>query len=65
MSEQAKRRIQAIGQQLNAGSSDSSSTSLPPIAKVAAGSSSPRVQGKVVIITGNQPLPISRLTVGI
>jgi NAD(P)-dependent dehydrogenase (short-subunit alcohol dehydrogenase family) len=59
MSEQAKQRIQAIGQQL----SPSSSTGLLPIAKVAAGSSSPRVQGKVVIITGaNSPLGIGRAT---
>lgn len=41
MSDKAQRRLQAIGQQLQ-----------PPIKKVAAGSSSPRVQGKVVIITG-------------
>lgn len=63
MSEQAKRRIQAIGQQLDAGSSGSASTGLPPITKVAAGSSFPRVQGKVIIITGaNSPLGIGRAT---
>ncbi|KAF7550563.1 hypothetical protein G7046_g7978 [Stylonectria norvegica] len=52
MSDQAERRIKAIGQQLQ-----------PPIAKVAAGSSSPRVQGKVIIITGaNSQLGIGRAT---
>lgn len=44
MSEKAAERIQAIGKQL-----------LPPINKVAAGSSTPRVQGKVIIITGINP----------
>ena len=48
MADQAKRRIQAIGGQL----SPASSTWLKPLTKVAAGSSTPRVQGKVVIITG-------------
>jgi NAD(P)-dependent dehydrogenase (short-subunit alcohol dehydrogenase family) len=66
MSDSAQRRIQAIGQQL-AGSSDNTtsttSSSLPPIAKVAPGSSAPRVQGKVVIITGaNSPMGIGRAT---
>ncbi|CAM1509952.1 Fc.00g002870.m01.CDS01 [Cosmosporella sp. VM-42] len=52
MSDKAQKRIQAIGQQL-----------LPPINKVAPGSSSPRVQGKVVIITGaNSALGIGRAT---
>lgn len=37
----AENRIEALTSQL-----------LPPIAKVAAGSSKPRVQDKVVIITG-------------
>jgi NAD(P)-dependent dehydrogenase (short-subunit alcohol dehydrogenase family) len=63
MSEQAKQRIQALGQQLGAGSSSSSATGLPPIPKVAAGSSTPRVHGKVVIITGaNSPHGIGRAT---
>lgn len=42
MSDKAQERIDAIGKQL-----------LPPITKVAPGSSAPRVQNKVVIITGN------------
>lgn len=61
MSDQAQRRIQAIGQQLQPGASSSSSTGLPPITKVASGSSSPRVKDKVIIITGaNSPLGIGR-----
>ncbi|KAL6796096.1 hypothetical protein GGI42DRAFT_103553 [Trichoderma sp. SZMC 28013] len=48
----AENRIEALTSQL-----------LPPIAKVAAGSSKPRVQDKVVIITGaNSPLGIGRAT---
>lgn len=68
MSDQAQRRIQAIGQQLSSPSSSSgggqgSSSSLPPIRKLAAGSSSPRAKDKVVIITGaNSPLGIGRAT---
>ncbi|GJN74195.1 3-alpha-(or 20-beta)-hydroxysteroid dehydrogenase [Purpureocillium lilacinum] len=54
--QQAGRRIQAIGQQLQPPPSG-----LPPIRRVAAGSSAPRAQGKVVIITGaNSPLGIGR-----
>ncbi|KAF5022373.1 hypothetical protein F66182_5574 [Fusarium sp. NRRL 66182] len=49
MSDKAKTRIEAIGKQL-----------LPPINKVAPGSSKLRVEGKVVIITGN-PAPLPRL----
>lgn len=49
MSDQAQRRISAIGQQLKP---SSSSSDLPPIQKVAPGSSKLRVEGKVVIITG-------------
>lgn len=45
MSEKAKDRINAIGSQL-----------LPPITKVAPGSSKLRVEGKVVIITGTSKL---------
>jgi len=62
MSDQAQRRIQAIGQQLSSSSSGDSS-SLPPIKKIAAGSSSPRAKDKVVIITGaNSPMGIGRAT---
>ncbi|KEZ43036.1 Uncharacterized protein SAPIO_CDS5113 [Scedosporium apiospermum] len=56
MAEKAKDRIAAIGQHLN-------STDLPPIRKVAPGSSAPRVKDKVVIITGaNSLLGIGRAT---
>ncbi|RBQ80658.1 hypothetical protein FVER53590_09548 [Fusarium verticillioides] len=52
MSDKAQSRINAIGNQL-----------LPPINKVAPGSSKLRVEGKVVIITGtNSPLGIGRAT---
>ncbi|KAM0298938.1 hypothetical protein HYE67_009459 [Fusarium culmorum] len=52
MSDKAQDRINAIGNQL-----------LPPINKVAPGSSKLRVEGKVVIITGtNSPLGIGRAT---
>ncbi|KAI1054219.1 hypothetical protein LB506_010285 [Fusarium annulatum] len=52
MSDKAQSRINAIGKQL-----------LPPINKVAPGSSKLRVEGKVVIITGtNSPLGIGRAT---
>lgn len=50
--QQAGRRIQAIGQQLQP-----SPSGLPPIQRVAAGSSAPRAQGKVVIITGKDATP--------
>ncbi|PNY28444.1 3-oxoacyl-[acyl-carrier-protein] reductase FabG [Tolypocladium capitatum] len=64
MSDQAQRRIQAIGQQLQGGgSADPGSSGLPPIPKVAPGSSAARAQGKVVIITGaNSPMGIGRAT---
>ncbi|KAK0634578.1 hypothetical protein B0T17DRAFT_484929 [Bombardia bombarda] len=59
MSESAKRRVQAIGNQLAPSSSPSSS--IPAIAKVAPDSNGPRVGGKVVIITGaNSILGIGR-----
>ncbi|KAI6781370.1 uncharacterized protein J7T54_002262 [Emericellopsis cladophorae] len=59
MADQAKRRIQALGDQLSPGSS----TELKPMTKVAAGSSAPRVKDKVVIITGaNSELGIGRAT---
>ncbi|KAJ4173240.1 hypothetical protein NW754_012247 [Fusarium falciforme] len=52
MSDKAQKRIEAIGNQL-----------LPPISKVAPGSSKLRVEGKVIIITGaNSPLGIGRAT---
>lgn len=48
MSDQAQRRIQAVGQHLSGGGS----SSLAPLKKVAAGSSTLRLKGKVAIITG-------------
>lgn len=48
MADKAQQRIQALGNQL-------SGTGLPPINKVAPGSSTLRVQGKVIIITGMMP----------
>ncbi|KPM35369.1 hypothetical protein AK830_g11207 [Neonectria ditissima] len=52
MPDKAQERIDAIGKQL-----------LPPIAKVAPGSSAPRVNNKVIIITGaNSLLGIGRAT---
>lgn len=67
MSDQAQRRISAIGQQLKGtpslSPSPSSSSSLPPIQKNAPGSSKLRVEGKVVIITGaNSVQGIGRAT---
>lgn len=53
MPDQAQRRIAAIGQQLK--------SDLPPITKVAAGSSSPRAKDKVVIITGKTHSPFHAL----
>lgn len=49
MSDKAKERIAAIGQQLNP-------NGLPAIKKVAGASAGPRVEGKVVIITGTSLL---------
>ncbi|KAM0322983.1 hypothetical protein ACHAQA_009082 [Verticillium albo-atrum] len=64
MSQSAKDRISALGNQLAAPSSSSSSSgssTIPAIKKVAGPSAGPRVQGKVVIITGtNSPLGIGR-----
>ncbi|QUC21926.1 uncharacterized protein UV8b_06167 [Ustilaginoidea virens] len=58
MSDRAQGRIEALRQQLQ---SSSSRTSLPPITRIAGNSSGPRVQGKVVIITGaNSALGIGR-----
>ncbi len=61
MSEKAKERIQALGNQLSpppSNSDGSSSTTasedtlLPPVQKVAGKSAGPRLEGKVAIITG-------------
>ncbi|KAI1471023.1 NAD(P)-binding protein [Daldinia caldariorum] len=64
MSDTAKRRIQALGNQIFASSPPSSSSSpdaLPAIKKPAGKSAGPRTQGKVVIITGaNSLLGIGR-----
>lgn len=66
MSDNAKQRIQAIGKQLDPGprrQPEQQQPQLPPIQKVAGRSSGPRVQGKVIIITGtNSPLGIGRAT---
>lgn len=60
MSDQAQRRIKAIGGQLQ-GSNPASSTRLPTINRVAGASSGLRAEGKVVIITGaNSALGIGR-----
>ncbi|EMR62128.1 putative 3-oxoacyl-(acyl-carrier-protein) reductase protein [Eutypa lata UCREL1] len=65
MSDQARERIQALGNQLSPGNNNNNNTSsenaLPPIQKVAGKSAGPRVEGKVIIITGaNSPLGIGR-----
>ncbi|OTA99852.1 hypothetical protein M426DRAFT_324744 [Hypoxylon sp. CI-4A] len=69
MSDTAKQRVQALGNQLSPPNSSSSSSStssssptqIPPIKKVAGKSTGPRVEGKVVIITGaNSLLGIGR-----
>lgn len=58
MSDQARERIQALGNQLSPGNNNnnnnntSSENALPPIQKVAGKSAGPRVEGKVIIITG-------------
>lgn len=56
MSDQARERIQALGNQLSPGNNNNNNTSsenaLPPIQKVAGKSAGPRVEGKVIIITG-------------
>lgn len=52
MSDQAQRRIKAIGGQLQDSNPASSSTRLPTISRVAGASSGLRAEGKVVIITG-------------
>lgn len=48
MSDAAKQRIAALGGQL----APQSSGEIPAIKKIAGASNGPRVQGKVVIITG-------------
>ncbi|KAI0885082.1 NAD(P)-binding protein [Annulohypoxylon maeteangense] len=56
----AARRVQALGNQI-APPNSSSSPSTPEIKKIAGKSVGPRVEGKVVIITGaNSPLGIGR-----
>ncbi|OTA96632.1 hypothetical protein M434DRAFT_392571 [Hypoxylon sp. CO27-5] len=68
MSDAAKRRVQALGNQIappNSSSSSSPSPSspetLPAIKKLAGRSAGPRVEGKVVIVTGaNSVLGIGR-----
>ena len=55
MAEQAQKRIQALGQHLDgSGSNASTGTGLPPIQRRAGPSNGPRVEGKVIIITGMQ-----------
>ncbi|KAI1106399.1 NAD(P)-binding protein [Jackrogersella minutella] len=61
MSETSKRRVQALGNQIAPPNSSSPSEGTPAIKKVAGKSAGPRVEGKVVIITGaNSPLGIGR-----
>ncbi|XDG03601.1 hypothetical protein ABKA04_003216 [Annulohypoxylon sp. FPYF3050] len=56
----ATRRVQALGNQISPLNS-SPSSKLPEIQKIAGKSAGPRVEGKVVIITGaNSPLGIGR-----
>ena len=63
MTEKARERIQALGNQLsplpakqNEGGIDSNKSdaegALPPIQKVAGKSAGPRVEGKIIIVTG-------------
>ncbi|ROT43485.1 NAD(P)-binding protein [Sodiomyces alkalinus F11] len=55
MADKAKQRIEALGKQLDHG--------IPAIKKTAGSSNGPRVQDKVIIITGaNSPLGIGRAT---
>ncbi|KAI1506714.1 3-oxoacyl-acyl carrier protein reductase [Biscogniauxia marginata] len=63
MSDNAKRRIAALGNQLSPQNTtaDASSDGVPAIKKIAGKSNGPRVEGKVVIITGtNSNLGIGR-----
>ncbi|KAI0384702.1 NAD(P)-binding protein [Hypomontagnella monticulosa] len=62
MSDAAKQRVQALGNQISPpGAATSSSNPIPAIKKVAGKSAGPRVEGKVVIITGtNSALGIGR-----
>ncbi|KAI0862543.1 putative 3-oxoacyl-reductase FabG [Xylaria cubensis] len=64
MSDTAKRRIAALGSQLSSQSNSSGSfEGMPAIKKIAGTSNGPRVQGKVVIITGaNSIMGIGRAT---
>ena len=59
MADQARQRIEALGNQLSpstngsgAVSSASTEGALPPIRQVAGKSAGPRLEGKVAIITG-------------
>lgn len=61
MSDQASRRLNAIGNQLSAKPAVDTFEGLPLIRKVGPDASQPRVKDKVVIITGaNSPLGIGR-----
>jgi hypothetical protein len=61
MSDQASRRLNAIGNQLSAKPAGDTFEGLPLIRKVGPDASQPRVKDKVVIITGaNSPLGIGR-----
>ncbi|KAL2368751.1 hypothetical protein RJ035_003707 [Blastomyces gilchristii] len=62
MSSTAKRRLQAVSQQLTQGVPDVGTfENIPRIREVAPDSVGPRVQGKVVIVTGaNSPIGIGR-----
>ncbi|KAI1135823.1 NAD(P)-binding protein [Hypoxylon sp. FL0543] len=66
MADAAKRRVQALGNQIappttSSSSPESQSQGLPAIRKVAGESAGPRARGKVVIVTGaNSPLGIGR-----
>lgn len=53
MSDTAKQRIAALGSQLSPqGNSSGGFEGMPAIKRVAGASNGPRVQGKVIIITG-------------
>ncbi|KAI2463844.1 NAD(P)-binding protein [Annulohypoxylon bovei var. microspora] len=65
MSDAAQRRVQALGNQISppnsTSSSSLSSSEIPEIKKIAGKSAGPRVEGKVVIVTGaNSLLGIGR-----
>ncbi|KAL7623611.1 hypothetical protein AAE478_005163 [Parahypoxylon ruwenzoriense] len=63
MSDTAKQRVQALGSQLSPPrtSGVSSQGAIPPVKKLAGASAGPRLEGKVIIVTGaNSPLGIGR-----